>query len=249
MDKQLSGDQIRRWTASFRESWEQLPETARREIERTLEKLPGGVKGWKSLVDMTLEHLRYATGDKSRVVIVGPVNVGKSTLHNVLIRAKEDRATASPIPGTTRESKESDAGLFAVIDTPGADAVGSVGEEERRKAFEAARMADVVLALFDASKGIGAYEKALYDELSALGRPITIVLNKMDLVKRNRSKVIGSAAANLGVELEQLISISAKSKSGIERLLLAIVRLEPELLAALGAALPQYRWKLAQAVI
>jgi len=37
----------------------------------------------------------------------------------------------SPLPGTTTENQQADAALFTVVDTPGADAVGSVGEQEK----------------------------------------------------------------------------------------------------------------------
>jgi small GTP-binding protein len=74
------------------------------------------------------------TGDKRRVTIVGPANVGKSTLYNQLIRNAAGRAEVSAVPGTTRVSQTADAGLFAVVDTPGADAVGGVGEVEKERA-------------------------------------------------------------------------------------------------------------------
>jgi uncharacterized protein (DUF697 family) len=43
--------------------------------------------------------------------------------------------------------------------------------------------------------------------------------------------------------------LSAKKGQGIDRLLLSVAKSEPEIVAALGAALPQYRWDLAQGVI
>jgi hypothetical protein len=42
------------------------------------------------------------------------------------------------LPGTTTENQQAEAALFTVIDTPGADAVGSVGEQEKNLALSAA---------------------------------------------------------------------------------------------------------------
>jgi uncharacterized protein (DUF697 family) len=103
--------------------------------------------------------------------------------------------------------------------------------------------------LFDAVHGIRTPEQILFSELRALNRPFVVVLNKIDLVAKERSAILGKAAAALGLESEQLIPLSAKKGQGIERLLLAVAKNEPGIVAALGAALPQYRWDLAQAVI
>jgi len=89
----------------------------------------------------------------------------------------------------------------------------------------------------------------LFAELKEVDVPMVVALNKIDLVTRERAKVIGKAAAALGLSSEQLIPISAKKGQGIDRLLLTVAKSEPEIVAALGAALPQYRWDLAQSVI
>ena len=57
--------------------------------------------------------------ERRQISIVGPVNVGKSSLYNALIVAAEPKAEVSPIPGTTRVTQAADAGLCTVIDTPG----------------------------------------------------------------------------------------------------------------------------------
>ncbi len=128
-----------------RKAWEALPPSAREGLERALEDLPSDLTRWRTLLALALEHAQMAAGGKSRVAIVGPANVGKSTLFNRLLRTGEPRAEEGPVPGTTRVSQESDAGAFALVDTPGADAVGEVGEAEKARALAAARAADVLL--------------------------------------------------------------------------------------------------------
>jgi GTP-binding protein Era len=240
---------IGRWQEEIGRAWDELPAARRAELERAVELLPGDVKRWRGLVDQAVSHLRSAVGEKSRIAIVGPVNVGKSTLYNLFVRKKGDRAQVSAVPGTTRQAQLADAGLFTAIDTPGADEAGPIGQEERAKALEAARQADLLLVVFDATHGIRPPEQALLGDLAEMGKPMIVALNKMDVVGRERAGVIGKAAATLGLSAEQVIPISAKDGSGVERLLVSIAKTEPGIVAALGEALPEYRWKLAQAVM
>ncbi|MEW6568095.1 MAG: GTPase [Chloroflexota bacterium] len=240
---------VGKWSEGIRRAWARLPDDVRASLLKALGILPADLKQWRGLIDQAVEHLRLAGGGKHQVAIVGPVNVGKSTLYNQLVRSGRDRAVVSAVPGTTRRAQLADAGLFAVIDTPGADAAGPVGEVEKRRALQAAAGADVVLLMFDAAHGVGAAEQVLYRDLLKLGKPLVVALNKIDLVRGERAAVIGRAAEALGLHAEQLIALSAKQGPGVERVLLAVAKSEPGIVAALGAALPAYRWKLAQAAI
>ena len=216
-------------------------------LTKALRELPGDLGRWRELMRLALSHVRMVTGDKRRVAIVGPANVGKSTLYNQLVRNAADRAEVSAVPGTTRVSQTADAGLFAVVDTPGADAVGAVGEAEKERAISAAREADFLVVVFDAIQGIKRAEQELFRELQALEVPHLVVLNKIDLVARarERERVVEAAARNLGLTPEEVVPCVAKDGKQVERVLLAIAKAEPEIVAALGAALPEYRRVLA----
>jgi small GTP-binding protein len=240
---------IDQWRSELSAAWDTLPAETRTTLTKSLRLFPEDLKGWKSLIDQAMDQVRLAAGTKHTVTIIGPVNAGKSTLYNQFIRTKRDRAEVSAIPGTTRFSQESDAGIFSIIDTPGADAPGVVGEAEKERALEAAKGADVLILIFDAVHGIRPPEQKLFDEISKLGIPFIVALNKMDLMKKNRPVVVGKSAGALGIPSEQIIPISAEKGIGLERLLLAIAKCEPGIVAALGAALPEYRWKLAQSTI
>ena len=74
-------------------------------------------------------NLRLAAAGRHTVTIVGPANAGKSTLYNQLIRTGQARSAVSAIPGTTRASRQADAGLFHIVDTPGTDLQGEAGLE------------------------------------------------------------------------------------------------------------------------
>src|SRR5712692_1879446 len=151
--------------------WQALPAPMQAELQGSLVLLPGDVKLWRMLMGLALNQFKIAFGDKHTVAIVGPANAGKSTLYNQLVRAPADRAIVSPVPGTTRQSQAADAGLFSIVDTPGADAVGQVGEDEKGRAVNAAAGADFLVVLFDAGPGIRRGEQELYAEFAALEKP------------------------------------------------------------------------------
>src|SRR5688572_23508864 len=196
--------------------WDGLPLPMQKELQKALGRLPGDVKLWRMLLGLALSQAKIAFGDKQSVAIVGPANVGKSTLYNQLIREKVDRAAVSAVPGTTRVNQAADAGLFSLTDTPGADAAGQVGDEEKAHAMEAASDADFLVIAFDATTGIRRTEQALFKEFAALGKPMIVVLNKIDLVRREARKVVERAALNLELELSQVVAISARDGTNVE---------------------------------
>jgi len=232
--------------ATVRKIWEALGPNEKASFLSLLVGFPADTNLVKLLVKLSTAQIRQAFGNKHRVVIVGPTNVGKSTLYNQLVQNKSDQAVVSPLPGTTTENQQADAALFTVVDTPGADAVGSAGEREKSLALSAAADADFLILVFDAIQGIKKTEQELFNELSAMKKPFVVVLNKTDLVPRkDLHGVISNAALNLGLEPDQIVPIVAKDGKNLGKILLAVAATEPEMVAALGQALPEYRWQLA----
>jgi small GTP-binding protein len=225
--------------------WGALPGSDQKTLLNMLSALPNDSNLLRLLVNLAARQYKVISGKKHVVAIVGPANVGKSTLYNQLIQQKQDRAAVSPVPGTTRANKEADTGLFTIVDTPGADAVGNVGEEEKMQAMAAANQADFLVIMFDAIQGIKQSELQLLDDLIALSKPYIIVMNKMDLVRKEADQVLQKAAVNLHINTSQIIPIIAKDGKSLSNIIMAIAAAEPSLVTALGKALPEYRWKLA----
>jgi len=226
-------------------AWQVVPEQQRAEIDSLLQGIPLNKNPLNSLIDLALMHSKTILGDHKKVAIIGPANVGKSTLFNQFVRSKIDQAEVSPIPGTTRVNKEADAGIFTMIDTPGADAVGAVGETEREHALAAAKHANFLILVFDAMQGIKQTELRLYNELLGLKKPFIIVLNKIDLAEKFKEDVLEKTAANLNVSPEQVIPVSALKGEGIGQVTLAIIAADPAMTLALAKAMPEYRRKIA----
>jgi GTP-binding protein Era len=228
------------------ERWAALPPAVQEDLGTALDGLPSSLKPLKEILSLVADQYKPVYGNKRRIAVVGPANVGKSTLYNRLVARREDEAAVSPVPGTTRRNQEADAGLFLVVDTPGADAVGAVGQREREIAFRAADAADFLVIVLDVAHGIKQDDKALVDDLVALDKPYVLVLNKIDLVpKKHREEVIEAAAASLGVAPGRVVDTVATEGTHVGRVVLAVARAEPELLAALARALPEYRSRLA----
>lgn len=226
-------------------AWDNLPQADQENLKDIVKGIPLDRNPLNTLLDLVMVQFKVAKATKKHVAIIGPANVGKSTLYNQFIREKSDKAEVGPVPGTTRENQEGDAGLFAVVDTPGADAIGPVGKAEHDEAFEAADNADFVIMMFDAIQGIKQSELALYDAVLRLNKPHILVMNKIDLTKKYRTDVLTKAAQNLQVELDEIIPISAIKGDGISKVVMSIAVLDPELVISLAQAMPKYRSKLA----
>jgi small GTP-binding protein len=232
--------------ATVHKIWDELGPTEKARFLSLLTGFPADANLMRRLVKLSTTQIRQAFGHKHRVAIVGPTNVGKSTLYNQLVQNKRDLARVGPLPGTTTVNQQADAALFSVVDTPGADAVGSVGENEKDLALSAAGEADFLVLVYDAIQGIKKTEQEIFNELSALKKPFLVVLNKIDLVPRkDLQSVISSAALNMGLKPDQIVPIVAKDGKNLGKVLLAVAATEPEMVAALGQALPEYRWQLA----
>lgn len=224
--------------------WKSLPLPLQQELEGLVRALPSKPALVRRLIELSVRNFKIASGRKRRVALVGPANVGKSTLYNRFIQVPADRAEVGPLPGTTRVSRMADAGLFTVVDTPGADAVGEAGEAERRLAMDAARAADLLVIMFDAIQGVKKTEQELFAELTSFDKPFVVLLNKIDLVRSAESRVVEAAAAALHLAPEQIIATSAQEGKNLDQIVLAVAKTDPEIVAALAAALPEFRRQL-----
>ncbi len=229
----------------FDKLWEKLPSAEKKTFIDLVQAFPSKANMLQLLFKLGSDHMKMAFGNKHKIAIVGPANVGKSTLYNQLIYHKQDKAIVGPLPGTTRDLQVADAGIFAVLDTPGADAIGEVGERERQIALDAAAQADFLIIVFDAIQGIKQTELDLYLRLANLGKPYVVVLNKKDLVKRDIKSLLEHSAKALNLGNDHILPVSARNGENIPDLMKMIAATEPEIIAALGQALPQYRWQLA----
>ena len=121
---------------------------------------------------------------KPTVAIVGRPNVGKSTLFNRIVGGR--RAIVSDEAGTTRDRHFGEAEwggrAFWIVDTGGLvpDSTNSMDRAIRRQVEFALAESDVIVFLVDGRDGLVAVDRAIADRLRTAGRPVLLVVNKLD---------------------------------------------------------------------
>lgn len=152
--------------------------------------------------------------------IIGMPNVGKSTLLNAI--AGQKIAIISDKPQTTRNrilaihSTPTEQIIFT--DTPGIhEPHNKLGEYMVKIANESMRDTDVVVFVVDASKGIRPKEREIAENIDKLGLPCVLVINKIDLVKKEDLLPMIADFSSIN-DFEAIIPISAKDNDGVDRL-------------------------------
>jgi GTP-binding protein len=126
------------------------------------------------------------------IAIVGRPNVGKSTLFNRLIGARE--AIVHDLPGVTRDRKYAEtewAGKrFTIIDTGGylPRAEGAIERGIREQAEIAIQEADAVLFVVDANDGVLELDREIANILRKSEKTVHVVVNKVDSARHEIKK-------------------------------------------------------------
>ncbi|EAK7923126.1 tRNA uridine-5-carboxymethylaminomethyl(34) synthesis GTPase MnmE [Campylobacter jejuni] len=132
----------------------------------------------------TLSQSKKGLIEGFKIAIVGKPNVGKSSLLNALL--SYERAIVSDIAGTTRDTIEENfklgTHLLRIIDTAGIreskDVIEQIGVALSKKSLEDA---DIILAVFDASRVQDKEDEKIFDLLANTDKKIFWILNKSDL--------------------------------------------------------------------
>jgi GTP-binding protein len=168
-------------------------------------------------------------GRPLKLAIVGRPNAGKSTLVNTMLG--EERMITGPEAGITRDSISMDwewqGKAVQLVDTAGLRKRAKVQDKlERLSTGDTRRsidMAEVVVLLLDATRGLEAQDLRIADAVIEEGRGLVIALNKWD-VADNASSLFNGVKAALLEGLSQLkevplMTVSAKTGKGIDQLL------------------------------
>ena len=165
---------------------------------------------------------------KPVVAVVGRPNVGKSTLFNALAGSRI--SIVEDTPGVTRDRIYADVSwlnyAFTLIDTGGIEPESKdiILAQMREQAETAIMTADVILFLTDVRQGLVDADLKVADMLRRSGRPVLLVVNKVDSFEKFMPDVY--EFYNLG--LGDPIPISAAGKLGLGDLLDEVVKHFPE---------------------
>ncbi len=154
------------------------------------------------------------------VALIGAPNAGKSTLVNALVGTKV--SIVSPKVQTTRALIRGIAlagpAQLILVDTPG------IFVPQRRldramvtTAWGGAHDADLVGVLVDAKRGLDEETRAIVGKLADIRQPVVLILNKVDLVEKQR--LLGLAAElNGAARFAATLMISALTGDGVDDL-------------------------------
>ena len=174
------------------------------------------------------------SGERVHIGFFGRRNAGKSSIVNAV--TGQELAVVSDVKGTTTDpvSKAMEIlplGPVVVIDTPGFDDEGGLGEKRVAQAKKILGKTDIAILVVDASEGL----KATDGELAGLFRerniPFLVALNKSDIAEDSEDHVLAEEEPGLLQAVasgsQGMIHVSALSGGGIYELRERIAALKP----------------------
>ncbi len=157
------------------------------------------------------------------VAIIGRPNAGKSTLLNTILAKKV--AIATPKPQTTRDNIRgiltTDDTQIVFIDTPGIHKPKSkLNKVMVQSAYYAAKDADIILFLIDATKGYGKSDQIIADNIRHIDKPKLLIINKIDkLTTRELIEFLHDINTD---DYDEIIPLSALRNKNVDELIVTI---------------------------
>ena len=154
-----------------------------------------------------------ATPSAERVHIgfFGLRNVGKSSLVNAI--TGQDLAVVSDVAGTTTDAVRKamellPIGPVVIVDTPGIDDVGALGQQRVERTRRVLRTCDVAVLVVEAGRDLLPAEEELVGMFRTRGIPFIVAQNKCDLVAEGRG------GAEPGVDAADVSSLLVSARTG-----------------------------------
>lgn len=125
------------------------------------------------------------SADRLHIGFFGKRNAGKSGLVNAV--TGQALSLTSDVPGTTTDPVQKamellPIGPIVILDTPGLDDEGTLGEMRVKRAKRMLDKTDLAVVVIDASRGICPEDEALVKELSERKKPFLLAFNKCELL-------------------------------------------------------------------
>ncbi len=164
------------------------------------------------------------SAERIHIGFFGCRNAGKSSLVNAV--TGQDLSVVSDVKGTTtdlvmKSMELLPLGPVVIIDTPGFDDEGMLGELRIRRTRQALNRADIAVLVVDASVGMTEADGQLLEMIQKRGLPWIIAANKQDLLadadKNNTDVLWGTLSGDStpGTENHNVIMVSSKTGAGV----------------------------------
>ncbi|MCQ2563324.1 MAG: [FeFe] hydrogenase H-cluster maturation GTPase HydF [Mogibacterium sp.] len=175
------------------------------------------------------------SGERVHIGFFGRRNAGKSSVVNAV--TGQDLAVVSEVKGTTtdpvRKAMELlPLGPVVIIDTPGFDDEGSLGELRVQRTKKILEQTDIAVLVVDTTEGFRKVDEELTDLFRERGIPFLIALNKSDIPEDSEDYNVDEEARGLLQKIAKgcsgMIHVSALSGYGIDELKNRLAILKPE---------------------
>ncbi len=166
------------------------------------------------------------SGERVHIGFFGRRNAGKSSVVNAV--TGQDLAVVSDVKGTTtdpvRKAMEIlPLGPVVVIDTPGFDDEGSLGELRVQRTRKILEKTDIAVLVVDGTEGMSPADSEMVRLFKERDLPYLIALNKSDLSEGSKELQDGA-----GIDAASVIHVSALTGDGIDELKNRIAALRPQ---------------------
>ena len=163
------------------------------------------------------------TGERIHIGIFGKRNAGKSSLINAITTQKI--AIVSEFKGTTTDPvfkamELLPLGPVMIIDTPGIDDEGELGELRVKRAYEILNKVNIAILVIDSTIGISSEDVTLLQHIKEKNIPVIIAFNKCELLT-------DSEIANLKADVPYMF-VSAATGENIYKFNTGLAKLIPE---------------------
>lgn len=165
------------------------------------------------------------SAERVHIGFFGRRNAGKSSIVNAV--TGQELSVVSDVKGTTTDPVYKSMELLplgpvTIIDTPGFDDEGALGELRVRKTRQILNKTDIAILVVDSSAGLSAVENELIEMFAAKKLPYVIVYNKSDIAPKNDcggSEISVSALTGANINaLKEKIAALAKNEEDSRRI-------------------------------
>jgi uncharacterized protein (DUF697 family)/GTP-binding protein EngB required for normal cell division len=196
-------------------------------LKQVIDGLPNQGDNTQRVIELVRNQWReMQTSDCMQIAVAGPAKTGKASL----VRA------------ITRKQVSVCESVFSIVDTRRLDEFLGYREES---VTEELQSANVIILVLDARFGVSESTVQMLGQLKTLGKPLLVVLNKIDLVERAGDAVREARSRLKG----NVFPMSVFQEEKIRSLLKAIIAVEPRALYALTQNFPEFRNEICGGIV